>query len=95
MLDFTSKKPTPNLYVVAITVRSEMYLYPVLSLNHAEALQQAVTYHRNEGRPLPVGTTCLVEGSCSENACNCGGRLRTIGYAVLPMTSSDSVTAAA
>lgn len=71
------------LYVVAIYVKGAGYMYSCESSNHDEALRKALTEHRSQGHPLPIGTRCWVDGPCADDDCNCG-KTRTRLYITMP-----------
>ena len=92
-LDFASNHlAIKEVFTVGIALGGKLYLYPILSHSHFEALLAGMTEHRNAGHPLPPGTACYVDGPCHEPACDCGGKIRIIKYVVLPTTSGASRT---
>jgi len=80
MINFSRKETA--LYAVMIVVKSTAYLYPCESPNHDEAFKKAVTEHRRQNHPLPVGTHCWVDGPCAEADCKCG-KTRTRKYIIM------------
>ena len=78
------------VYWVSIAVGAKTYMYPLFSYSHFEALSTAMTEHQRAGHPLPAGTCCYVDGPCHDRACQCGGKIRIIGYITQSTTSGAS-----
>ena len=74
-------------YDVAIQVDGMQYVYICLCSNHDKALKLAVAEHMGKDLPLPLGTRCLVEGTCTDLTCNCGGKIRARVYLTVPQSS--------
>ena len=60
-------------YTVVIVNGERAYVYPCFCSNHQQALEKAFTGHLESGFLLPLGTRCLVYGTCHDTNCNCHG----------------------
>ena len=78
-----------DLYTIAIWVDQILYLHFHVCSDFSEALHKAIEEHRAAGRPLPIGTRCLVEGRCRERSCDCGGKMRIRECFIVPATGVD------
>ncbi len=75
MSNITSKT---DVYTVTIVNGESAYLYVCFCSNHQQALGTASTWHLDAGAPLPLGTRCLVYGTCRDTTCNCNGKVLAI-----------------
>lgn len=89
--NFSNKTVQPRLdfYSVAIFPNKVRYLYPCLSFNHAQAVDEAIARHLAEGYQLPMGTRCLVCGPCQEVGCACGGEKMRISECFIVPENED------
>jgi hypothetical protein len=71
-------------YTVTFFNDERAYLYPCLSSNHQQALETAYACHLDAGAPLPLGTRCLVSGTCHDTTCNCHGKILVIDGVISP-----------
>jgi hypothetical protein len=62
-----------DLYFVTIRVDGCWYTNYYFCFDHWQALHLAVADHQKAGHPLPLGTSCIVDGPCHDHACGCGG----------------------
>jgi hypothetical protein len=60
-----------DVYTVAIVNGERAYVYPCFCSNHQEALEKACAAHLEAGAPMPLGTRCLVYGTCHDTDCTC------------------------
>jgi hypothetical protein len=63
-----------DVYTVTIVNGERACLYPFFGSNLQQALETAFAYHLDTGAPLPLGTRCLVYGTCRDTACSCNGK---------------------
>lgn len=67
-----------DVYAVAIVINERAYCYPGFCLNHQQALEKAFAAHQNVLGPVPMGTRCLVNGTCHDTGCPERGKNLTI-----------------
>jgi hypothetical protein len=93
-LDFSTNRDASktDLYFVTIRIDGCWYTYYYFCFDHWHALQLAVADHQKAGHPLPLGTSCIVDGPCHDHACGCGGQKRIKEYFVFPQTKSQDLT---
>jgi len=88
MIEFAKQDYTVQAtYEVAIHVDGIEYMYLYICSNHDEALNLAIAEHMGKGLPLPLGTRCLVVGTCTDLTCKCDGKIRARAYLTLPESS--------
>lgn len=97
MSDFESKRSSfeKDTYLVALWTDLEADgadAYDYFCGDHMEALGLAISEHKMAGRPLPIGTSYLVQGPCHDACCDCGGKIRCKAGTLFPETAGRGWT---